>query len=480
MRYGTKLAISFVGLVALTGALMLALYFFGSRALLFRQIQSQVLSIAATGAAQIDAGALESIRGPEDESSAAYVEIRDQLRAIREANRREDVWVKFVYTVRPDPEGGKGWIYLVDAEEPGDDMSHVGDPVDETGLSTALHLGDAYAEESFSADEFGTFLTANAPIRRANGEVVALLGVDIEASDVLATIQRLFQLGIAALAVAVGLGVILALVLARRATGPLRKIRSGIEAIAQGNLDGRVEVGGSDEFAQVGEAVNGMALALRERNMLKGALARYVSNEVANQILTNPGTNLLHGQRREVTVLIVDIRNFTTLSGMIPPEDVVRFLNAFFERMIEVIFSHSGTLDKFLGDGFLAIFGAPLDDPEHSRHAVEAALGMLAAKEEMRAKMLEQHGVDLRIGIGLHTGSAVVGNIGSEQRMEYTAIGEAVNIASRIESLNKEYQTELLVSEAVVAGCGGAPFEFREVAETELRGVSKTIRLFSI
>jgi adenylate cyclase len=167
------------------------------------------------------------------------------------------------------------------------------------------------------------------------------------------------------------------------------------------------------------------------------------------------------------------------MSAAIAPEEIVAFLNQFFTRMIDAIFSHRGTLDKFLGDGCLAIFGAPLDDPEHDRMAVLAAQDMLAAAHALSAELEEKHGVPLRIGIGLHAGDAIVGNIGSEQRMEYTAIGETVNIASRVEALNKEFGTELLASEAVVSGAG-AEFTFREVATVVPRGAATPMKIYTL
>jgi adenylate cyclase len=147
--------------------------------------------------------------------------------------------------------------------------------------------------------------------------------------------------------------------------------------------------------------------------------------------------------------------------------------------MIDAIFRHRGTLDKFLGDGCLAIFGAPLDDPEHDRMAMLAAQAMLAAAHQLSDELEKKHGVPLRIGIGLHTGDAIVGNIGSEQRMEYTAIGDTVNVTSRLEALNKEFETELLASEAVVQGAG-PEFSFREVAIVTPRGAASALKVFTL
>ncbi len=478
MRFRTKITLALALVAVFTGFAVLGLFFFGSRALLFRQMQSQVLSIAATAASRIEGDQLKNIRTPEDEGSLDYQLLRDELRAVRDANRRDDVSVRFVYTMRPSDADDGGWIYLVDAEEDGPDRSAVGDPV-EFESRTPLTLDRAYADDGFSHDPFGVWLTGNAPVRDSAGNTVALLSVDVAAHDVIAEMNRLLGLGLSAVGISIAAALILAVVLARKVTAPLERIREGLTRIAAGDLDARVEIVGRDEFGTVAGAVNEMAVALRERDMLKRAVARYVSRDVAEQILAENGQMLLQGRRREITVLIADIRNFTAMSSLLAPEAVVGFLNAFFAQMIDIIFGHRGTLDKFLGDGFLAIFGAPLDDAEHPRQAVLASLAMLAAMEKMRAEMLADHGVDLRIGIALHTGEAVVGDIGSEARTEYTAIGDAVNITSRIESLNKQYDTQLLVSDSVVAGAGDG-FAFREIAETSLRGVKNPLKIYTL
>ncbi|MGH8045755.1 MAG: adenylate/guanylate cyclase domain-containing protein, partial [Chthoniobacterales bacterium] len=436
MRVRTQLVLALSALAVLTAATILAINFFGARAILFRQIQSEVLSIAATGARSLDASTHERIRTPQDEGNADYQAVQNQLRAIRDANRRDDVHVRFVYTLRPGPDGK--WAYIVDAEPPGDDHSSVGDPVEFSGEQP--HLDQPYAEKDFSTDEFGTWLSANAPILDTAGKPVALLGVDIAANDVLGQLNRLFFEGLAATGAALVLAIALAFGIARWLTAPLDRIGAAIRDIGEGKLSTLLDptvAERRDEFGALATAVNNMASALRERNALKGALARMVSQGVADEIMAGQSAPSIGGHARQITVLIVDIRNFTAMSAALVPDHLVEFLNEFFARMIEAIFGHRGTLDKFLGDGCLAIFGAPLDDPDHDRMAVCAAQAILKSTAELGVKLRERHGLELRIGIGLHTGTAIVGYVGSDERTEYTAIGDTVNIASRLETLNK-------------------------------------------
>jgi adenylate cyclase len=377
--------------------------------------------------------------------------------------------------MRPTADGR--WVYVADAETDGADHSAIGTPVEFNG--EPLHLDQPYAEKEFSKDEFGTWLSANAPIRDTSGRPVALLGVDIAASEVVSELSRLLWAGGAATAIAIVAGIGAGWLIARWFTAPLEQIGTAVRRIGEGQLETRLELHRDDEFGALASAVNDMGVALRERDLLKATVVRYMSHDLAEQILANRELPTLKGARKQVTVLIVDIRNFTAMSAALAPEEIVAFLNQFFTRMIEAIFSHRGTLDKFLGDGCLAIFGAPLDDPEHDRMAVLAAQDMLTAAHELSAELEEKHGVPLRIGIGLHTGEAVVGNIGSEQRMEYTAIGDTVNIASRLEALTKSYHTELLVSEAVVRGAG-PEFAFREIAEVTPRGAISALKIFTL
>ncbi len=183
---------------------------------------------------------------------------------------------------------------------------------------------------------------------------------------------------------------------------------------------------------------------VEERNRVLGVFGQYVSPAVVDRLLTQEVG--LGGEVRHVCLMFLDIRDFTTFSEKRRPEEVVHYLNALFEFMIESVNRHSGIINKFLGDGFMAVFGAPVSDGEDRRHAVEAALEILAKVAELNAAARIP---PTRIGIGLHAGEAVTGNVGSAQRKEYTIIGDVVNLASRVEQLNKQFGSQLLVSEVV-------------------------------
>jgi adenylate cyclase len=227
---------------------------------------------------------------------------------------------------------------------------------------------------------------------------------------------------------------------------PIFRLVQATGAIAAGNFNISLPVASRDELGVLTESFNRMARSLREKEMIKRAFTRYVAREVVEEILKNPENMALTGERRQVTVLFCDVRGFTPMSERMSPEEVVLLLNDFYTLMIETTFKYDGTLDKFLGDAVMAVFGAPIAHPDHSARAIRTALAMqegIAGLNERRARQGKE---PIAVGIGVSAGEAVAGTVGTEDRMEYTVIGDSVNLAARLESNAKPHQ--ILISQS--------------------------------
>jgi adenylate cyclase len=239
-----------------------------------------------------------------------------------------------------------------------------------------------------------------------------------------------FVITLAMLAVGIGGAVGLGAALAR----PVVRLMQGTRAVADGDFSVALPVTSRDELGTLTQAFNDMSRSLGEKEMIKRAFSRYVAREVVNEILKAPEQIALTGARRQVTVLFCDIRGFTATAESLPPEEVVELLNAFYDLMIETTFKHDGTLDKFLGDGVMAVFGAPLYRPDHALMAARTALAMQASIRELSARRVAAGKSPLNVGIGLNAGEVIAGTVGTDTRMEYTVVGDCVNLAARLES----------------------------------------------
>ena len=269
--------------------------------------------------------------------------------------------------------------------------------------------------------------------------------------------------------------VTLALLLVRSVLRPVQELEQTMLAVADGDLTARAQPCTSDELADLGLHFNKMTEELAKQEQIKTAFGRYVSAAVRDGILS--GKIQLGGERRELTIAFTDIRDFTAWCERTPPEDVIQTLNAYYEQLIQILSRHGGTVTRYTGDGVLVLFGAPLEDPHHARHAVEAALDAHHVLENFNAIRRAIGAFELHTGFGIHTGVAVVGSIGSKARAEYTPIGDPANVASRIEGLNKKLGTSILISRAtyelvadhIITG---------KVAETSVKGRTDPVQVY--
>lgn len=217
----------------------------------------------------------------------------------------------------------------------------------------------------------------------------------------------------------------------------------------------------------------------RQKKAIRTMFAQYMSETVISHLMAHPEKLKLGGERRRVTLFFSDLAGFTTLSERLAPETVVTLLNDYLSRMTEIILEEAGTVDKFEGDAIMAFWGAPLDQEDQATRACRAALRQQAALADLNQTFRDQGLPPLTIRIGLHTGEAIVGNLGSQKRFDYTVIGDTVNLASRLEGLNKFYGTTIMASEATVVECGDG-VAFRELDLVAVKGRETPVKVFEV
>jgi adenylate cyclase len=241
-------------------------------------------------------------------------------------------------------------------------------------------------------------------------------------------------------AITITLGLLLSLGLSRYFSSPIMKLLESTKALGMGNFDHRVSIRRNDELGDLGSAFNKMAEDLALKEKIKDSFGRYVTPEIVDMILANPDNEWMKGSEVEATVLFVDIRGFTTLSEDKEPEIIVELLNDYFPRVTDIVVKHGGHINKFVGDAAMAVFGTPVPNPQHAEAAVRAALDIQREIARLDPKK-KLEVVGIQVGIGINSGAMIAGNLGSRRRMEYTVIGDNVNVASRLTSRAKAGET---------------------------------------
>lgn len=300
----------------------------------------------------------------------------------------------------------------------------------------------------------------------------------MDAAEALAPVTRLAHVFEAAILAVAAVWAAVAIALARTVTRPLRDVVSVCAKIGAGDLAARGAPTGPDEFGQLTRAVNDMAAGLQDRDRIKQTFGRYVTTQIAETILNQPAT-ALGGTRKRITILFADIRNFTTMSEAMQPEQIVEFLNSYFSEMVDAVFEFHGVLDKFIGDGIMALFGSVEPDPDPEKRAVQTALRMRAKLALLNAERANLGKPPIHIGIGVHTADVVLGNIGSKDRLDFTVIGDGVNTCSRVESANKELGITLLITADTLAHVEHH-FDTRPMPTAQLKGKSNIPALYEV
>ncbi|MEE8392010.1 MAG: adenylate/guanylate cyclase domain-containing protein, partial [Anaerolineae bacterium] len=339
---------------------------------------------------------------------------------------------------------------------------------------------DTQIEETTWRDE--EVWVASTPLRRGrDGEQIGALQMAMRLNRVEAFLdesRNLFRLtGL----IAVLAGVLLAQAIGGAVTAPVRQLAAGTRRVAEGDLSVQFRVDTKDELALLAQAYNQMVIGLREREWLRDMFGRFVSQEVAEALRT--GQVKLEGENRVVSILFCDIRGFTARSEQSTPEEMVALLNEYLPVVVDAAQTHEGTVNKFGGDSTLVIYGAPKRLQESAYQAVLTALEMRASLERLNERLTERGEEPIRIGVGINTGAVLAGAVGPEERQEYTVIGDTVNLASRIEALNKVYPDyDILISGWTYEALGSRrrEFEFADLGEVQIRGKVEPVRVWAV
>jgi adenylate cyclase len=273
------------------------------------------------------------------------------------------------------------------------------------------------------------------------------------------------------------ISIVIVTLMSRRVRGCMQELLGKMRRVLQGDLSQHWSPHTTDEFFDLGAGFNAMLLGLRERETIKDTFGRFVSREVATAVLE--GRVPLRGEAREVTILFQDVRDFTSLSERTPPAALLQFLNTFFTEMVAAVETYGGIVKQFTGDGVMALFGAPVNHADDPVRAVYSALAMLTRLEALNGRRRALGDTALRIGIGIHTGEVVAGCIGPDTRLEYGVVGDAVNVASRVQELTKVVGVAILVTQSTAVRLG-ARFTFGKQVVLPVRGKTEPIQVIEI
>lgn len=436
------LVLAFGGLTLLGGLFMSLITANAVGRFIRAELRNRLADSVNIAASQIAADLHRTLQSRADEGSIAYITLQNQLREFRDRGTN----VRYVYTMRRRGDGQV--VFVVDAEESQADVSHIGDVYTDTtpqllaALSAPSGTTKAFVEPDFSSDQWGTWLSAFAPFYTTDGQLEGILGMDVSAESVIAH-ERQYRLIIWLVCALVTAFVLpIGLVFAQRIRRPLALLETEMARVKQFDLDSKVHI--SSRISEIDNMVNGL------ENMKSGlrSFRKYVPADLVKQLIALGMEARLGGVKDELTIFFSDIAGFTPISEKLPPETLVHFLGEYLDTMTAGLLHNEATVDKYLGDGIMAFWGAPKQMPDHAVRACRAALECQQRIDELNRKwQAEGQDIAFHTRIGINTGKVIVGNMGSDQRMSYSIIGDNVNFTSRLQGVNKYYGTRVLISE---------------------------------
>ena len=374
----------------------------------------------------------------------------------------------------------RGIIYAFVSDKEGRIIAHNDVTQVDSGYSSPSVFEELYSDKEKRIISFSSEGRLTYDISTPVGDVEQLgfvhIGVDgsiIE--DVVESMRKSIQMIMLA---GLLIGAVGAFIVASMQVRPILMLVSGVRAIGEGKLEQRIEIKRKDEIGDLTDAFNDMAKGLQEREFIRQTFQKFVHKDVVNELLSNPDMIKVGGERKKATVIFTDIRGFTPLSESMNPEELIGLLNSYFGQLLPIIDENGGVLDKFIGDSMMIVFGTPLEKDDDSLRAVKTGLEMQQKLKELNTQRERDGMAPVIMGIGINTGYVVAGNVGSEDRMEYTVLGDAVNIAARIEGQSRS--GEVMISEETYEETKGKIKVSGDVDHVSLKGKSRPMNIYTV
>lgn len=461
MSFRHQITAILLGLTIVTSFATAAVVGYESIQHLKLQMAESIKGIVTTASLQIDGDEFARIV---TESNPAFNEIRQNLDKIGRSNPA----IANIYSGKGR---GDNLVFIVDGYSKKLGLAAIGEtyPLEPEMRSTLE--GEATINPELITDEDGTWISGYAPIKDSQGNTVGMVGADYSAETVMLAWKSFITSASIMLIIVVLIAVLLAMYLSGKILKPVDKIMTSLKRLEVEGSSGRLDIKSPPEFAKLADAFNNAEKSIQERDAIKSIFGTFLEKHVAEKILADMGPEGVPGELRQVTVLFADIRGYTTWSEKKHPVEMLDSLNYFFGEMIDIILEHGGIIDKFIGDAVMVLFGAPGEAEDQSDRAVSAAIQMQAAITKLK--------LPFEVGIGINTDDVVLGTIGSPKRLSYTAMGDGVNLAQRLESNSKPGQ--IIISESTKKNLvNPAKYKVNKLSPIKVKGKSKPVEILEV